>query len=275
MSHRNDSNKAFEPRLYWERRLGQDYSLQGVGYYRLGRRYNDWMYWLRKKIFSRLLDELEVYSWQDKSVLDIGCGTGFYTQLWSDRGIKELVGIDITDVAVMQLRQKFSKFIFKQLDVGDELAVDSLQHRQFDFISAMDVLFHIVDDKAYKNALNNISRLLHPNGLFIWSDNFVHSAIDRIEHQVSRTLDDITRLLESAGLEVVKRTPMFFIMNYPADVKYKFLQLLWKISITPALVSETAGGVIGSVYAYIDLILTKLKKESPSTEIMICRKKGG
>ena len=44
----------FDNREYWESRLRQQYSLAGVGYLRLGRRFNEWMYRVRGEVFDRV-----------------------------------------------------------------------------------------------------------------------------------------------------------------------------------------------------------------------------
>ena len=48
--------------------------------------------------------------------------------------------------------------------------------------------------------------------------------------------------------------------------------LLWKLMMQPARMSETLGWLWGVVLSPVDLLLTRFMKESPSTEIMLCRK---
>ena len=49
----------FDNREYWETRLREHYSLAGVGYLRLGRRYNEWMYRVRGAVFDRVVAGLD------------------------------------------------------------------------------------------------------------------------------------------------------------------------------------------------------------------------
>ena len=48
----------FDNKRYWETRLREHYSLAGVGYLRLGRRYNEWMYRVRGHVFDRVVQRL-------------------------------------------------------------------------------------------------------------------------------------------------------------------------------------------------------------------------
>ena len=70
----------FHNREYWEDRLRAHYDLEGVGYLRLGRRYNRWMYRVRGGVFDRVVRELplmgpreaEGEDWQPSSTHGIG-----------------------------------------------------------------------------------------------------------------------------------------------------------------------------------------------------------
>jgi 2-polyprenyl-3-methyl-5-hydroxy-6-metoxy-1,4-benzoquinol methylase len=121
-------------------------------------------------------------------VLDVGSGTGFYVDQWRDLGIKQVVGLDLTETAVSRLKTAYPDMEFVVADVGAESV--PLQRGSFDVVSAFDVLFHIVDDDRYGRALENVSGLLKPGGFFVWSDNFLrHGRRDAGLHQVSRSLE--------------------------------------------------------------------------------------
>ena len=89
-------------------------------------------------------------------VLDIGCGTGFFIDRWKS-GVKRIVGIDITQVAVEKLRRQYPYVELHQMDIGDGAV--GLSRNTFDAVSAFDVLYHIVDDAKYFAALGNIDSL--------------------------------------------------------------------------------------------------------------------
>lgn len=269
--------EQFTTQAYWERRLRDHFSLEGVGYLRLGRRFNEWMYRVRGDVFDRIATE---EGWRRPAgapplaVADIGAGTGFYVDRWLGLGSR-VTGVDLTAVAVENLGRRFPAGRFLQADIGLPLAPPLAEERgSFDVISAFDVLFHIVDDQLYDRALANIADLLRPGGTFVWSDNFVHQPTVRVQHQVSRSLADISRALERAGLEVIRRVPMFVLMNYPADTTSRLKRWAWTAMVAPAMASDWLGGALGGLLYPIERRLVTGRAESASTELMICRKPG-
>ena len=130
---------------------------------------------------------------------------------------------------------------------------------------------HIVDDELYVRALANIASLLKPGGLLIWSDNFIHRPTARVTHQVSRSLDEITAAVDRAGFTIECRVPMFVLMNYPADAS-RLAGLAWTAMVSPAMVSNALGGLVGAVLYPFERRLVRWAKESPSTELMVCRR---
>ena len=72
-------------RVFWEQRLGEDWTLSGVGYQALGRPFNTWMYRVRRSVFLREVSALKL-PLQTARVLDVGSGTGFYVRRWQELG---------------------------------------------------------------------------------------------------------------------------------------------------------------------------------------------
>lgn len=261
---------GFKTSQYWEQRLRDHYSLEGVGYLRLGRRFNEWMYRVRGEVFDRVVGDLGIAP--GSAVADIGAGTGFYVERWLARGAT-VTGVDLTEVAITNLRTRFPQSTFVQANIGEPLSGPLKDARgRFDVVSAFDVLFHIVDDQEFGLALANIAGLLKPGGFFLWSDNFVHRPTIRVTHQVSRSLDEIESRLAPAGFEVVGRTPMFVLMNYPADTSSRLAQWAWTALMAPAMISDRLGGLLGALLYPLERRLLSGRTESPSTELMVCRR---
>ena len=267
----------FDNKRYWETRLREHYSLAGVGYLRLGRQYNEWMYRIRGEVFDRTAERIakseERRGWR---VLDVGAGTGFYVDRWLRMGAA-VTGLDLTEVAVRELSRCFPAVNFVQADIGGPLGGGPLGEvllppGSFNAVSAFDVLFHIVDDTAYARAFHNIAALLRPGGSFLWSDNFLRHPTERVAHQVSRSLGESTAAVEAAGFEVIERVPMFVLMNYPADTTSKLARWGWTAMVAPATLAEPIGWAVGALLYPLEKALVERLKESPSTEIMVCRK---
>jgi 2-polyprenyl-3-methyl-5-hydroxy-6-metoxy-1,4-benzoquinol methylase len=261
----------FNARAYWESRITANLGLHGVGYLGYGTAYNDWMYRVRSVVFRRAVRELGA-NLSESSVLDIGSGTGFYVRTWRELGARNVTGSDLTSVAVNHLRASYPGIGTIQMDIGRPLD-PKIRAGSFDLISAMDVLFHIVDDSAFSQAISNIAKLLKANGWFLMSDNFVHGSAQRISHQVSRPLDEITRTLEHQGLEIVKRMPMFVLMNAPTDTSSQWPLLFWRAAMVPVRLVNAIGHIQGAVLFPVEVLLTRIMSESPTTELLICRKK--
>ena len=264
-------DSSSDPGEYWQNRLTANYSLDGTGFQALGQEYNRWMYRIRKvivrKAVKRTISKLDV-----KDVFDIGSGTGFYIEMWIKLGASGVIGSDITDVAVLNLRQNYPSNEFFKLDIGQEVLPDELSAKKFDIISAFDVLFHITDDVRYSNAILNINHLLRKDGIFLFSENFLHRDALRSQHQVSRPLASIERLLQEAGFTILDRIPMFVIMNAPVDTNNRILPSTWKSIRVAAKKGKIASNITGCILYPLELVLTSIAREGPSTELMICKK---
>jgi SAM-dependent methyltransferase len=264
-------NSSSDPGEYWQNRLTTNYSLDGTGYLALGQQYNKWMYRMRKTIVKRVVKKA-IPEINAKDVLDIGSGTGFYVDMWIELGATSVIGSDITDVAVLNLRHNYSSNEFFKLDIGQDILPNELSTRKFDIVSAFDVLFHILDDVRYENAILNVNRLLGEDGVFLFSENFLHRDVLRSQHQVSRSLAFIEKILRQSGFEILDRIPMFVIMNSPVDTNSRILASTWKLIKSTTNRGKFASNLTGCLLYPLELILTNVAKEGPSTELMICKK---
>ena len=256
-----------ELRVFWERRLGSDWTESGVGYRALGRAFNSWMYRVRRGVFAREVASLGVGP--QSRVLDIGSGTGFYVDCWRAAGAGHITGCDLTGAAVERLRRRFPHVEFVRVDAAD--VADEFAAASFDAVSCMDVLFHIVDDDQYERAIRGIAQVVRPGGHFVLSENFLHRAEQRGERQVNRTASTIESILTSAGLAVERRVPMLVLMNAQVDAPVVWRKV-WGGALRAATVTELTGWLAGAALYPVDRGLTRWLPESPTTELMICRR---
>jgi SAM-dependent methyltransferase len=255
----------FDAERYWSHRLEQRFTLDGVGWIGLGEPFNRWMYAVRAQVFRRVVRA--TVDVPHARVLDVGSGTGFYLGLWHGLGAREIVGSDLSGVAVDRLRARFPAMSIEQVDVSE--GSERLEG-PFDAISAMDVLFHIVDDDAYARAVGNLAGLLAPGGVLVLSENLLHGNTVRGEHQVSRSLREVEGLVRSAGLVVERRSPLFVLMNTPVDSDSPVLRTTWRA--LRSLAGRGFGGAAGALVFPFEVALTRVVSEGPSTEIVVCRK---
>jgi SAM-dependent methyltransferase len=263
------NTERFDAEDYWSRRLEQEFSLEGVGYLGLGESYNRWMYAVRRRVFRAVVEER--VDLPNASVLDVGSGTGFYVELWRELGARHVTGSDLTSVAVERLGERFPDVSVRLLDLTKPLTEET---GAFDAISAMDVLFHIVDDDGYAQAIHNLAGMLAADGVLVFTENLVHGRTDRGVHQTSRSFEAVSCLLGDAGLEIEFRRPVFVLMNTPVDSDSALLRRSWKtINILVRDHSRTAW-VVGAALYPLELALGRVVKDGPSTEIVVCRKRG-
>ncbi|MBI5359933.1 MAG: class I SAM-dependent methyltransferase [Planctomycetes bacterium] len=261
----------FNSEQYWESRLKKETGSKGVGFIGLGTHYNNWLYKIQEHLFRRHVAGLTA-DWSQKNVLDIGSGTGFYLEQWKKLGVRSITASDMTDAALENIAKKFPGIESHKFSAGKAIP-ETLCRNRYDAISAIAVLFHIVDDAEYRMAFNNISRLLRPDGFFIFTENFLHRKTYRQAHFVGRPLREIEGILEENGLKVLLRKPMFVLSNYPTDTPDSLpLRKYWEIMMLPVRKSELYGLIFGGIMYAAELFLTSIIDESPSAEIMVCVK---
>jgi 2-polyprenyl-3-methyl-5-hydroxy-6-metoxy-1,4-benzoquinol methylase len=252
-------------REYWEQRFAEGVTLGSVGWWGFGEAFNGWMYAVRRAVFLRLV---RPFVSPDMNVLDVGSGTGFYVRRWRELGVRDVTASDMTTAAVAALGSLGSPVF--QLDIGESGAV---LDRRFAAISAMDVLFHIVDDDRYRTSFHNIAAMLRPGGLFVFSENMLHRAALAGPHQVSRTMAETVEALHDAELTIVLRRPMFVFANTPVDSASPMLRRSWQLLRHAVRHDPTRGYAVGAALFVPELLATRIVREGPSTELVICRRR--
>jgi len=156
------SGDDYNASRYWHDRFSKyKMAIRGVGDEGLPEQDNKIMYAEAAKVVVDLCQEQNI-DFKSASVLDIGCGNGFYAQLLYDLGVKNYTGLDITDSLFPNLKEKFLNFEFTKKDVS----TDKINGR-FNLILMIDVIQHIVKDSKLSFALNNVKNCLADHGVFI------------------------------------------------------------------------------------------------------------
>lgn len=157
-------HKDYDARKYWDNRLSKyGLSIKGSGDEGLSIEENERTYESVAEKFLTLCKKWEI-NFQQSDVLEIGCGSGFYTQLLYRMGVISYVGVDITDTLFLHHQERFPSYEFKQKDI----TVDTLNDK-YDVIIMIDVIEHIVNDEKFSFAMNNIKNSLKDTGIFIVS----------------------------------------------------------------------------------------------------------
>lgn len=258
-----------EARRYWENRHARGASLDSVGWTGLGHAFNGWMYEVRRRIFLRVVPRFLNVTPQTR-VLDVGSGTGFYLRLWQELGAGHIEGSDLSERAVEWLRTEYPEMGMHVLDLGGEEL--TLEPGSYDAISAMDMLFHILDDDAYRRALGNLSRLLRPGGRVILTENMLEDRRESGPAQTSRSERQIVGWLAEAGLEPIACVPMFVLLNGPVDSTDPWLARWWTLLTKLVSRHEAIGWALGALLTPVELAAVRRVRRGPSTKLLVCQK---
>lgn len=115
---------------------------------------------IRRIFINRLIAAYKMSSFNQKKILDFGCGSGIFLQAISHE-IKEGIGVDLNiDIAKKVVTSK--NISLKQ--ITDEK--DVLNFTNIDIITSFDVLEHV---KNLDALIDNFKKILSPNGIIIIS----------------------------------------------------------------------------------------------------------
>ena len=83
------TDNAFDAGAYWQDRVVSGADLSVVGHRSMGHEYNRHIYERRLEVLDEMLARHSGKPVADLRVLDIGCGSGFYTGYWAAQGVRD------------------------------------------------------------------------------------------------------------------------------------------------------------------------------------------
>jgi SAM-dependent methyltransferase len=270
MTHTKES---FDPRKYWEDRLEAKFDLTGVGFRRKSVAFNKWAYRIRADVLDELISKKIIDS-ENKAVLDIGCGTGFFIKYWQQQKGKPVAGLDITEVSINQLKEAIPDAEFHLADLSDpDLKLDN----SYDLISIFDVLFHIVDDDKFATAVANLAKISKPGAQVIITDMFKKKTLHPMQHCRNRSLGHYQEVFSKNSFELKLMMPLFFVLLPPSGLSNSFFRwagiLVWE-ALTFVTRWSFFGNVIGYILYKIDTILRKVLSKGPGGHLAIFEYRG-
>ncbi len=177
-----------------------------------------------------------------KTILDVGCGQGIFSENFSERKDLEIWGIEIDKEEAAEAQKK----LFRVINNDAIGALTEIPDKKFDAIFCNDVLEHLVDPYTF---LGLVKAKLNSDGVVIASipnvrylNNFINFVFRREwKYEDSGILDrthlrfftqkSMRRMFEEAGYEIVS---MNGINGYTSSWKFRLLNL-----ITLRLISDT------------------------------------
>jgi SAM-dependent methyltransferase len=266
---------GYEPNSYWETLLSDSFDSSGVAYAYLAVSFNDARYRAEQDVVRRALERHPSPAGRPSSALDIGCGTGIWIGFWRAFGISDITGVDLTEVAIARLEQTGVPARLVRADIGE---ADLNLGRQFDVISTMSVLLHIVDADRLSSAVDNLARHLAPGGRLLLIEPVITQAwwggeLGPTANSRMRTQDFWTAELARHGLELLEIRPVTFLLANPIDARssriYQLWLRYWNYVLRFIGRRERLGAVAGRVLEWIDRPLRRSRLGGPSAKMMI------
>lgn len=183
---------TYRPAEYWERTLAEKFDVRGTGEPGLSLAYNRACYRLRREVLDRALAAAGIDP-RGRRVLDVGCGTGFWTAYYTGRGA-DYTGLDIAPTSIARLQAAYPGSRFVLADVSE---ADLEGH--WDLVNVFDVLYHVTDDARWEAALGRLARAVAPGGALLVTDLFETPA-GLAEHNKMRPLERYRAVLDASGV---------------------------------------------------------------------------
>ena len=182
-----ESDENMNDKAFWAEKYRTTKGLRTVGFPHKSEAENAAEYAIGAKRFVEYLDA-DAPRDRRAAALEVGYGRGFYTQLLAKHGVKDYVGFDIAAPSGPPLGAGFS---YRQGDAG--VAFDL--KRKFDIVMAIDILFHITDEKRFETALDNLRRHAKPGGVIFVTGRTAHERL--AAHVIHR---DLARYRQRLGV---------------------------------------------------------------------------
>ena len=267
-----EQKKNYDPESYWSNRY-QTIDITKSGHIDLPADYNVWLYRCKK---DALLNALSKAGFQlnGSSVMEVATGTGVYVELWKQQGVKRMSGIDISQAATDHLKQRFPDYTFNKYDVS-EPGLESIVGNNFDLVTAIDVLYHVIEDNKFASALKNLAQITKPGGLLVVHERFLQHRERSFSYIRWRTLQTYIEALNEAGFDVLFRMPTFFFSVRPYDFKSpqteQRMNLLWNKLLLPFILRYP--NTTGRMIYWLDKSLGRIFSKGPAFDMMVCRRR--
>lgn len=286
-------NNAYHPDSYWNRLVSGagESELDQVGWEDMGRAFNFQAYRLRGQAFDRAIASVAPKP-PEVRVFEAGFGVGYYLRYWRTRGVTSLAGVDLSHDATENCRLRFPTFDLRQGDISKLAQSFDVTHmvELFDIVTAIDVIYHVVDDTAASDAVRALASLVAPGGALLISDKFPPGVASVMEaaHVTRRPASWYASRLAPYGLEPRERIPVFWCLDKPSLTRgavwtdYLALALwtamrgairFWPRNSAPQLMAGSLAGRLGVLSD--SMVVPRLQSSSNLSIAVFVKSQGG
>jgi SAM-dependent methyltransferase len=260
-----------------------------VGHPDMGRTWNAWAYRLRKRAVVEELERLGVLR-RDPSVFEAAYGVGYYLELWRTIGCKRVAGMDISERAHRSCSARFPEFelhLGALQGLGRTAGWENLKG-SFDVATAIDVLYHIVDDDNAAAAVAALADIVRPGGTLIITDKVtgLRDVYPESDIVTRRPVSWYAGILQARGFTLAETRPIFWCMDPPAHPvgaasSVSLPRVLWilmraSLKYLPrnGVAQRTIGNVVGGLGYAVDRLALKRARDANNLSLLAFRKTG-
>ena len=180
---------------YWiDRHKRLSHKLASVGDVGKTEEENTTLYAWKKRAVFDVLRALGLTDLRNTSLLDAGCGNGVVSEFFWALGA-DITGVDVSDDALDQAALRVPLGTFHR----SPLTSFALQ-REYDIVFCADVLYHIIDNTAWKQAVERLARHTSPGGYLFVIEDLQPRESSPAHHVRHRTLPVYQQALRAMGL---------------------------------------------------------------------------
>ena len=182
----------------------------------------------------------------NKTILDAGCGTGKYLEIL-EANSKEYVGVDLSYEQIKKAQNKVKKSTTKLICAN--LKEIPLPDNYFDLIISSWVLGTILDLEERHLALEELKRVLKPNGKIILVENAEKSFFEKLRgHDVDGKTKVYNNWLIENGFSLVKTFDDYFLFPTLNDAQ-KCFEVIYGKKVSTKVVDRKIEHAI-NIYEY-------------------------
>ena len=196
---------------YWEDRLRKQFNERGSGHRGFSLDYNLQLYQSKTKAVLEILGREQI-TLKGSTLLDVGCGTGFFESLAMNHGVQNLTGVDVSETSVRMLTPRFPSYKFLNVNICQ--CRDQRWEAVFDGVVALDVLYCLRSDAEFEESFGMLAKSLKPGGWFLVSDRF-YRLIGLERHVKFRPWSMYESLAHRHGLVLRQRMPLYITLTRP------------------------------------------------------------